>query len=243
MKLIQLNIWWGGKLDQAIVKFLNEEKPDILCLQESASMEGKSGMMLSVEQIKEIGNFKDLVHSPLVTFNFMHRKVSMGNAILSKFSILNSKTLYTHLKHNKDFDWEKHDYNIRNLLHCELDTGKQKTHVLTHHGYHVPTHKDGNQETLKACKQIMHYIDSLNGPKILAGDFNLSPNSESLEVINKKMTNLVVVNKLKTTRTNLTYKTEVCDYIFINKEIRAKKFTASDEVVSDHKALIMEFEV
>lgn len=243
MKLIQLNVWWGGKLDQAVVEFLNDEKPDILCLQEAASMSGESGMLLTVEQIKKIGEFNNLVHSPLVSFNFMHRKVSMGNAILSKLPITSHTSLYTHLEHNKDFDWERHDYNVRNLLHCVIDVAGKPLQVLTHHGYHVPSHKNGNQETMAGCQQIADYIDNLSGPKILTGDFNLSPHSKSLEILNKKLENLAITNKLKTTRTSLTYKTEVCDYIFVSKDVKVSHFEASDRVVSDHKALVMEFDI
>jgi endonuclease/exonuclease/phosphatase (EEP) superfamily protein YafD len=113
---------------------------------------------------------------------------------------------------------------------------------LTHHGYHIPDHKNGDEETLRQMKQLGEYIDSLDGPIILTGDFNLAPHSESLEQINARLINLCTQHRLKTTRTHLTHKTEVCDYIFVNNKVSVKSFQASDEIVSDHKALILEFD-
>jgi endonuclease/exonuclease/phosphatase (EEP) superfamily protein YafD len=91
--------------------------------------------------------------------------------------------------------------------------------------------------------QIADYITTLSGPVILAGDFNLAPHSESLEVINKQLRNLSVEFKLETTRTFLTSKVEVCDYIFVNGAVKVTKFLALEDIASDHKALVLEFDV
>src|SRR5690606_9871290 len=136
---------------------------------------------------------------------------------------------YTYLDHNKDFDWAKHDYNVRNLLHSTIEHNGKNMHVLTHHGYHVPDHKNGDEESLRQMKEIARYIDKLDGPVILTGDFNLAPHSESLEVINAKLENLSIKHGLKTTRTSLTRKKEVCDYIFVNEFVKVKDFFAAKE--------------
>ena len=114
---------------------------------------------------------------------------------------------------------------------------------IQHHGFWVPDHKNGNAETLNQTKIIANYVEALKGPTILTGDFNLIPTSESLEQINKLLINLSVKNKLETTRNDLTFKNEVCDYIFVNNEIKVKNFAMSEQVVSDHNALILEFSV
>jgi len=77
----------------------------------------------------------------------------------------------------------------------------------------------------------------------LAGDFNLSPHSESLKIINGRLTNLPLKYRLKTTRTLLTHKTEVCDYLFVSKDITVNDFYASKKLVSDHLALILDFDI
>jgi len=244
MKLIQLNVWWGCKLANKVSEFLEREQPDILCLQESASLKkGDAGLFLTNEKIQKLITAEYSAFAPLITFNFMHKSIGMGNAIISKFSIKKQFTEYTNLQHNENFDFDKHDYNIRNFIHTEIELNKSILNVVTHHGHHVPDHKNGNSETLRQMKQLREYISSLSGPVILTGDFNLSPNSKSLNEINSILKNLSVACKLETTRTPLTNKIEVCDYIFVNDQVKVKKFKASDDIISDHKALILNFDL
>lgn len=114
-------------------------------------------------------------------------------------------------------------------------------HVLNHHGHHVPNHKNGDQETVRQCQMIVDYIEKLEGSVALCGDFNLQPESESLELINVKLFNHAKEHGVLTTRTPLTYKTEVCDYIFTSLDIKVKDFQILDDIASDHKALVVEF--
>ena len=238
---MQLNVW-GGRLGKQIQNLIDQEKPDVICLQESVSMKGGSngGWFLTVDEIKRL-NKMNLTYSPVISFSFMRRKAEFGNAILTKAKILNQNTVFTRLEYKKDFDYESDDHNIRNLLHVIVDNKGKQLHILTHHGHHVPNHKKGNEDTLRQCNQIAEYIKGLKGEIILTGDFNLEPNSESINKINKILRNLAIEAQLITTRTPLTHKTEVCDYIFVNDEVRVKSFNALDDVVSDHKALILEF--
>lgn len=86
---------------------------------------------------------------------------------------------------------------------------------------------------------IVEYIKKLDGPVVLCGDFNLKPKSESLELINKILINHAKERGVITTRTPLTHKTEVCDYIFTSPDIDVKEFQVLDDIVSDHKALVV----
>ena len=243
MKLIQLNVWWGGKLTGPLAQLIQTEQPDFLCLQEAVSTEDYTGLFLSIEEMQEIIDSPFSAFAPGMSFNLMHKKVALGNAILSKHPLLKTNCLYTNLEHNKDFDFSKHDYNVRNLLHCVVKTPKGPLHLLTHHGHHVPEHKDGNEQTLRQVTQIRDYVNTLEGAVILTGDFNLAPNSESMNLLNDILQNLPIEHRLQTTRTHLTKKKEVCDYILVNKHVNITNFSASDAVVSDHKALILDFDL
>jgi endonuclease/exonuclease/phosphatase family metal-dependent hydrolase len=242
MKLLQLNAW-SGRLEKQIQHLIVQEKPDVICLQEALSIKGGSngGWFLTVDDIKQLYGM-DLVYSPTISFSFMRRKAEFGNAIFVKGKIVDEKTVFTRLEYKKDFDFEGDDYNIRNLLHVTINNNGQKLHILTHHGHHVPSHKRGDEETLRQCNKIVEYVKGLQGEVILTGDFNLEPHSESIEKINKILRNLSIEAKLITTRTSLTHKTEVCDYIFVNDKVQVKEFKVLDDVVSDHKALVLEFE-
>jgi endonuclease/exonuclease/phosphatase family metal-dependent hydrolase len=243
VKLVQLNLW-GGRLETSIKQFLEEEQADILCLQEAISYPGESGMFVSIENIQAITKLEFAAVAPKFSFNFMDGVARFSNCILSRYPIKHSDIVFTGLEHLEDFSFNHHSHvDARNFVHTTLEINNKRMNVLTHHGHHIPGHKDGDTETMKQMSILGHYLDKLSGPIILTGDFNLAPHSDSLEQINRRLTNLSLEHRLKTTRTSLTYKTEVCDYIFVNEDVKVNGFRASDDLVSDHKALILEFSV
>lgn len=241
MKLIQLNAW-GGRLESQLLEFITSQNPDFICFQEIISISGgNGGFFTTLEKIQRNIDYEAFM-SPVFTFNFMRRKASFGNAILSNTTFSKSAVVFTNLKHKNNFDFDEDDYNVRNLQHVVIEHGAKKLNILNHHGHHIPEHKNGDAETMRQMKQIAEYIDSLKGPIVLCGDFNLSPMSKSLQQINSRLINLPITYKLETTRTSLTHKKEVCDYIFVSQDVRVKSFRSSDKIVSDHKALILEFD-
>lgn len=242
MKLLQVNIW-GGRLEPHILKMVRDYGPDILCLQEVIDVDGGGlGIYAALEDIQKAMGADHSFMSPVFTLNRIGREEHFGNAILSKYPITDKQTLFTRKEYVKDFDFIDGDYNIRNLQIATIELPDNKVKIMNHHGHHVPEHKNGDDETMRQCKLIAEEIKIAGGNVILAGDFNLAPNSESLEQINKLLTNLSLLNNLDTTRNQLTHKREVCDYIFTDKDIKVVSFGALDDIVSDHKALYLEFE-
>jgi endonuclease/exonuclease/phosphatase family metal-dependent hydrolase len=243
MKLIQLNAW-GGRLDRQITNFTRQEQPDILCLQEATSYPvEESGYFASIENIQASGELSYAALAPAFSFQYQRSTARFGNCILSKQPIQKSEIIFTHLEHKDNFEFGTDSANIRNFVHATIELNGQPCNVITHHGFWINEHKNGNEETFRQMRILGEYIDSLAGPVILTGDFNLAPHSESVELLNKRLKNLSIAHNLKTTRTPLTHKTEVCDYIFVNDAVKVKDFHASDELVSDHKALILEFDL
>lgn len=243
MKLLQLNAW-GGRLEPQIGDLLSSEKPDIVCLQEIIGFNNQgSGLFISLDVIQERFKLPYLAFCPVFSFQYMRGTARFGNAILSKYPIDTMETVFTYMEHKDNFMWGKDSTNMRNFIHVSIKVSGTPCHIVTHHGYWVPDHKNGTEETIRQMKILDEYISNLTGPVILAGDFNLAPTSSSLNELNKRLTNLSITHNLKTTRTELTYKTEVCDYIFVNDQIRVRKFAALDKIVSDHKALTLEFDL
>lgn len=243
MKILQLNIW-GGKLEKQIADLLNRESADVVCLQEVVSIDGgESFFFLDLKEIQKATGYEHVYHTPSHHFNMMKRKAKWGNAILSRFPFDDKKEVYTYKEPTKDFDFlEDTDYNAgRSLQHVVIETEEGKLNILNHHGYHIGSHKNGDEETLRQCGLIADYAKSLGERVVLCGDFNLTPESESLEQINKILVNHAKEQSILTTRTPLTHKTEVCDYIFTSPDIKVKDFQVLDDIASDHKALTIEF--
>lgn len=242
MKLVQVNIW-GGKLGQQLEAFLRQETPDIVCMQEVNDLTGKSGTkrFATLDELKAAGGFSESFMSPAYSFGFMERELHYGNAVLGKLPFAATKTVFTRGEHKRHFDVMKDDGNIRNLQVVTMKIGGKPLHILNHHGHHVPGSKAGNDETLRQMRLIREVIDRLDGAVIACGDFNLTPDSASLTVINKKLTNLSIANHLTNTYTELGENQVVCDYIFVNDRIKVRHFEVSEALISDHKALILEF--
>lgn len=241
MKLLQLNAW-QLRLAMDVIDLINQESPDIICLQEICQADGEMGFITSLKELQEEIHYPHQYYSPLYNFRFMDENAEFGNALLSRQDIALSETIFTNGAYKDDFTFNHDDYNIRNLQHAVINCGGVMVNILNHHGYHVPEHKNGDEHTMKACKQIAEYIDNLDGPVILTGDFNLVPTSKSLEVLTGSLRNLSTEYHLTTTRNNLTRKNEVCDYIFVNDQIKVNNFYASEAVVSDHMGLILDFD-
>jgi len=243
MKILQLNIW-SGRLEKQITELLDREKADVLCLQEVISVPGgNSFFFLDMEEAQKILGYEYSYLSPSNSFNYMKRKASWGNCILSKISFEYKEQVYTFTGPNDDFDFLENDkYNSgRVLQHVSIKTNEGLLHVLNHHGHHKHEHKNGDEETRRQCNLIADYVKDLEGPVVLCGDFNLVPDSPSIEQINHVLVNHVKERGIVTTRTPLTHKTEACDYIFTSSDIEVKTFQVLDDIVSDHKALTIEF--
>lgn len=243
MRLLQLNAW-TLRLSASVVDIITHEAPDIVALQEIAETKIEIGFFPSLTEFMGKVRFHHKYFSPVYGFNFMSENLDFGNAIISNLALHDTNTVFTNLEYKTGFTIENDDYNVRNFQHVVAeDENGQEFHLINHHGYHVPEHKRGNEFTLKACRQILEYTKGLEGPIVITGDFNLEPGSESLTVFDDHFRNLSTEFGLTTTRNNLTHKTEVCDYIFVNEHVKVNDFYASEIVASDHQGLVLDFEI
>jgi len=243
MKILQLNVW-GGRLGSVVSELFVRENADIVCIQEIVSVPGgQSFFFEDMEELQEHAKYPHAHHTPSGVMNYMNRKASWGNCILSRIPFVDTNDQYTYGEMVNNFDFlENDDYNRgRVLQHVVVENGSDTLHILNHHGHHNHGHKNGDEETMRQCGMIADYVKNLEGQVVLCGDFNLVPDSESLEQINRVLVNHVKEREVVTTRTPLTHKTEACDYIFTSPSIEVKNFQVLDDIVSDHKALTVEF--
>lgn len=244
MKLVQLNTW-SCKLPTEIVRLFQKEAPDVVCLQEVVTGIDGGKIFDTIQAITNKYSFEYEYNTPLVEFNFMHKSATRGNMIAANWKFLDTQQVWTLGQFTRNFDYtHSGGYNVaRNIAHAIVETPQGSCHVLTLHGYHMKEHKNGNDETLRACRELVEYSTSLDGPVIITGDFNLSPTSESIQLVNRAFRNLTTEYNLTTTRNHLTEKTEVCDYIFVNDKVNVKQFYMSDIIASDHNALVLDFDL
>lgn len=241
MKLIQLNIWQGRLILNAL-RFFEKAQPDILCLQEVCnSPQGRSGYFDNLQDIQKSFDYPYMIFAP--TIDWMHSGLNIegGNAILSRYPLEDIATVFTHgeRKHNISFDaFEERNFNFH---HAVLNNDGKKTHLVNHHGWWFDGPKSGNTESTRKLNIVADYIQKLEGPVILTGDLNVSQDSPSLSRLNAEMENLCLTHNVKTTRNFVSYNPiDVCDFIF-TRDIDTESFIVHDEVVSDHSMLELNF--
>lgn len=244
MKLFQLNIW-GGRLDLAPINLIKQHNPDIINLQEVYSSGSAGANPLNTrEVIHEELSYPSDYYSPVMGCNFSKFYTDFGNLVLAKQPFRSTRTVFTEGAYNGNFVPGEDDYNIRCFQHVEIDLNGESLHVINYHGYHVHGNKNGNEKTFKHCQMIADYIATLTGKIVLSGDFNLAPGSESIAVLNKSLRNLISEFSVESTRNYLAKPASQpvpVDYIFVSNDVEVKHFEVSPEVVSDHAALILEF--
>ena len=95
IKIINLNIWNGGKFIDRISKFIKQENPDICVFQEVYDGDNPK-LPLSYQSVthfkKELG-FKNSVFSPMFIDQNKYGLIPFGQAMLTNFAILTTETI------------------------------------------------------------------------------------------------------------------------------------------------------
>ena len=261
MNLINLNICM--KLDNSteVARFLKKQDTDFITLQEvirplDKSVKSQYASMPVIE--KEIASkYPYRFFGPLWTSKkvFKNKKevenfggyVEQGNQIFSKLQITNGANVFFYKNHEYIVDitnWEKEDHG-RALLVTEHLVNNRTIQVINIHGIWT-SDKKGDERTVNMCKYIVDLVQRKTHPTIIVGDFNLSPNTESIKIMNQNFTSLIDKYNIKSTRPHPKDKIEkgesVIDYIFVTKDIIVRDFKVIETSISDHYPLYLEFE-
>lgn len=139
--------------------------------------------------------------------------------------------------YNRDHD--------RKLQWFEIKLNNKKLLIMNVHLTHRPEGKKDSKKRVKQINTIIDFMNTFDCPKILAGDFNLLPDTECIKMLEScGLRNLVKDYSIQSTRTEL-YKKELrfADYIFVSPEINVKEFKVLKDVVSDHAPLYLDFNI
>ncbi|MBI4038457.1 endonuclease/exonuclease/phosphatase family protein [Candidatus Daviesbacteria bacterium] len=259
MKLISLNIW-GGKYFDPLIDFIKQHKDtDIFCFQEI--IDTKSNIKESNEfranllsEIKKILTDYQTFYFPVVEgFDFGANPVdfdlSFGQAIFLNNSI-------KILSHEDYFIYKEENFQILEKDFSNLPTPLQYISILldnkvfaifNFHGRPIPGDKLDTKDRLMEAKKTKEIIDKKTGGKVLVGDFNLLPQTESIKIFQKDMRNLIAEFNIKRTRSRLSPffgKTDFqkfADFTFVSSDVNVLDFKVPDITVSDHLPMILEF--
>lgn len=247
MKLMQLNIW-RGKLNNQIAKLVQAEQPDVICMQEvfgepDAVISNPDRMFESLELIAEAGGFDYKFFAPIYSTTYSGRSIRYGNAIVSKYPLLEQETVFTRGEFIENLDVSAEFASPYNLQLARLEVGPVSVTIANHHGYWL-TNPMGDQTSVDSMELVANRLKRVTGPLVLAGDLNVIPASPAMRVFDGFLEDLTATHNLKTTLSEFGKVPDVpCDHILVSPEVQVRNFSASDALVSDHKALLLEFEL
>jgi len=251
MKLITLNTW-AGRLKEPLDTFLKNKMSDtdIFCFQEIFNdldeetptdpyVNHEEGNRHILKEINEILVDFDMYFCPVVENTY-------GIAIFLKkdYEVVGSGEVMLYENSTFDPNNENNDHT-RKMQWVHIKHGRKDAMIMNVHGHWDPTGKSDNANRIEQSKVLVDFIKNSGPvPKILVGDFNLLPDSQSIKMIEGHFTNLISKYKIPTTRTSLyTGDDKHADYVFVSDEVLVEGFEALPDVVSDHVPLALQFDV
>lgn len=174
-------------------------------------------------------------------------KIKQGNAIFSRFPLKEMSTVFYDVPYNPDYREipEKFPYVSRNLQHVEITIDNQVFNIFNTQGIWG---KDGldNERRLKMSETIISQIKNKKNV-ILAGDFNVRPDTQTIGNIEKYLKN-VFTDELTTTfnmkrKSNSGYADAVVDLILISPNLKIIDHRCPPVDISDHLPLVAVLEV
>ena len=237
MKLFSLNIW-GGHVFDPLMNFVNQHKnTDIFCLQE---VYHRAKNMASDEDRTVCLDILDQLHQQLPQHTPYFRPVvnnSYGVAMLVRNTIEVIEEGEIPIYTNPTYSGIGPAHSrILQYLHCQSN-GTQYL-IVNIHGLWNGKGKLDSPDRIQQSTNIANFINKYTLPKIICGDFNLRPETQSLQMLETNLINLIKTHGITSTRTSFYPKPErFADYVLISPEITISKFAVLPDEVSDHSAL------
>lgn len=248
LKFIQINIYKGQYLN-ALTRFLKDQDPDFISMQEVTAGEmnlcdKKLDLFEYFKKELRLNGVLDKVTKPIDS-----KDGYLGNAVFSKYEILDSRVLA--LKNFEgltltEFDKEENfPLFSRHLLSAECVIGGRKVRAISWHAAWTAPPVD-TEETMRQAKEVADYLKNLKEPFILGCDMNAVPQSKVAGLINQSAVNLMMNSGVLQTTHPKIHKIAprgfMIDYIFTSPHFKLKKLKVPEVTISDHLPVVAELE-
>lgn len=241
MKILQLNTW-TGRIKGALPDFIKNNNFDIVCLQETVWSDNSDLLehfSVTLDQIKADSNFAYESRAANWGIKAFDSIINEGIAILSRYPIIDEKIETVHGEYRiatTSEELRNHCYKVQII---KLENG---LNIVNHHGYWKPD-PIGDKTTVQVMKKVANLIRNIDGPIIMCGDLNIIHESPAMQELDF-LTDLTNEYHIDNTLVGLKFNGKVaCDHILVSDQINVKSFIVSDQIVSDHKALIAEIDL
>lgn len=246
MKLVSINAH-GGKLTDVFVEFLKRHRDvDVFCLQEVYHDAQNKDMIWGTlgSNLNFLGDIKKNC-SNYDSYYRPHLEDWWGLAMLVKkgLPVFEEGETFVHKFKGHDPEKEPLGYTAKNIQFLKAESNGKLVTVLNFHGLWNGNGKGDTEDRIEQSKNIIKFVKTIKGDFILWGDFNLSPDTESLQMISRELScrELIKEYGITSTRTPLYEKpNKFADYVFVSNGVEIKNFEILPDVISDHVPLLLE---
>jgi endonuclease/exonuclease/phosphatase family metal-dependent hydrolase len=249
LKLINLNVYDGGRFLNRISDYLGTQKPDIITLQEAYSCKNTSAPLRFHTISAFLPYFSQYYcfFSPEFQSDTNFGPVNIGNAILSKYPISQMKTVFLNGAYGVYplTDIEPAHYP-KNMQTCKIHAPKSSFYLCNLHGVWERTTKD----TFSRFQMVQTILKNTQRRRsILAGDFNISMDTKAMTQVRNTYTQ--VFRQIRSTlnfnlKDAAPYAPDIdtaVDMIFTSPEIAIVNKKLPRINISDHYPLEIEFAI
>ena len=235
IKLLQWNIWFKENIDN-VINDLKQINADIVCIQELCMQKDDNS---NVEKIKQLYPYVYYQIADVFSDGLIQ-----GNAILSKYEIINEKSYFVQ-KPSED----KNDYSKEGRIYLEVDI-KIENRILKVGTTHL-SYTDKFVETKSKDNEVNELINIIKKNKnnyIFMGDLNTAKNSKYVNYIKEHLVYYDTDNTWTTKpfsyngfeETELNWK---LDYLFSSKDLTIDNIKLYKTNISDHLPITAEIEL
>ena len=241
-----------------LLDFIRQENPHIILGQEvyDSNNDSHRKNFRTIGIIKKELSYDYIYFSPAFYIRSGKGKIDDGNAIISKFPIISEQTVFFDGRYGPRIEGSALD-NLterqikefqntpRNIQRAEISINNFTINVFNTQGVWGLDGKD-NEKRLKMSRIITEEIKKKENI-ILAGDFNVNPDTKSIKNIENYLIN-VFKGKLNSTfnmkrKTHPKFNNAVVDMVFVSKNIKVIDSYCPQVDVSDHLPLVFILEI
>jgi endonuclease/exonuclease/phosphatase family metal-dependent hydrolase len=251
--LITLNAWGGREMD-ALADFFRRRGPetDIFCLQEmfdsdQALQDARHpDFKLTADVFRRVQELLPGHMGCLAYFDDDQDRMTLAMFVRHGLAV---RTVADFIVHRPDIAVETGSTirSARKLQYATIRLNGRDVTVANFHGLWINGPKSDTPERIVQSNRVRKFLDGVSGGKVLCGDFNLMPETESVAILAKGMRNHVAESGVAGTRTKLyrhignPAESKFADYVFTSPDVNVESFEVLPDVVSDHAALRIVF--
>ncbi|MGA3150239.1 MAG: endonuclease/exonuclease/phosphatase family protein [Candidatus Saccharimonadales bacterium] len=243
LKIMTWNVLYKEKADNvlALVKELN---PDILCCQEITTDSYINPGRDVPAEISQAMNGEYKYFEVLALLD--NHPASMGNAIISKFPIVQGRSVLLQ-KGGADINYSAQN---RGYLEAGIKVGNDILTIGTTHLSYVDWFVETEARTKEADK-LLDFIKGNDRKYVIMGDFNSAPNSSTIKKMETRLKAVGPDNKQPTFSTKPFVHNDFSvnklewrlDYIFATPDIKVLSSEIIKTDFSDHLPILAEIEI